>query len=145
SPRYKFRHFPRSDPPVLASRGSSLKLTPVASPCPAAALPPLFMKAPRLARRGPSLPADANPGATAYRSFARPERPRAAICERGRAPLFLLRGALRASCRGATVTVSFRLRMGLRAARNPLPMGILLDYRIACLVHFLVDRHFAGT
>jgi hypothetical protein len=41
--------------------------------------------------------------------------------------------------------VSFRLRTALRAARNPFPMGILLDDRIALLVRFLVDRHFVGT
>src|SRR5438270_2158934 len=57
--------------------------------------------------------------------------------------LFLLGGGLRAGCRAAAVRVSLSFRMGLGAACNPLPMDILLDDRIALLVHILVDRHFA--
>ena len=70
--------------------------------------------------------------------------PRRARAHRGPSrlyPLSRLCGGL-ASYGGPTVTVRLRFRVGLRAARNPLVMDILLGDRIALPVHLLVDRGF---
>src|SRR5205807_631335 len=60
-----------------------------------------------------------------------------------RPQLFLLGGGLGAGCRCAAVRVSLGFHMGLSAARNPLPMDVLLGDRVAFFVHFFMDRHFA--
>jgi dienelactone hydrolase len=43
----------------------------------------------------------------------------------------------------ALVAISLDLLVGLRAARDPFPMGILLNDGVAVLVHLLVDRDVA--
>jgi hypothetical protein len=48
-----------------------------------------------------------------------------------------------ASCRSSTVAVGLGFGVGLRAARDPFAMDILLDDLVAVLGHLLVDRHFA--
>ena len=58
--------------------------------------------------------------------------------ERVKPPLLLLRGGL-ASDRSPTVAVDLRLVVGLRAAREALPIGVLLD---GCCITLLVHLFF---
>jgi hypothetical protein len=59
-----------------------------------------------------------------------------------KAALSELRGRL-GGCGTPTITVSLRFRVGIRAARNPLAMDILLDDRVAFPVRLPVDSDFA--
>ena len=56
-------------------------------------------------------------------------------------PLFLFGGGLRAGCRSAAVRVTLSFRMGLGAACNPLPIGVLLGDCVTVFVSFFVDRY----
>src|SRR5436190_12722796 len=81
---------------------------------------------------------------TAHFSGAqRSEKPAGPRFAAWRPRLFLLCRGLRASCRSAAVRVSLGFRMSFGAACNPLPMDVLLDYRIAFLVHLFMNRYFA--
>ena len=64
------------------------------------------------------------------------------FCALPKPPLSRLRGGL-FGCGSPTVTVSFRLRVGVCAAGDPFAMDILLDDYVAFPVNLPVDRGFA--